>query len=146
VSQKDVIQSHLEVLMARHLETDDLQVDGDGDVPVHCSSGRFWARVKDYDHNQPHIEIFSIMVEGIEADPGLFEALNTLNRRLSHNRVFWVDNKVVVISEMVGASAEQADIDCVCNEIGNFVHAEGPLLAKTFGGSVAFPDEIEGES
>lgn len=146
MSQRDVIQSHLEVLMAQHLETDDPQVDCDGDIPVQCASGRFWARVKDYDHSQPHIEMFSIMVEGIEADPGLFEALNTLNRRLSHNRVFWADNKVIVACEVVGASAEQADIDCLCNEIGSFVHAEGPMLARTFGGTVAFPDEIEGES
>jgi hypothetical protein len=145
MSQRDVIQSHLEVLMARHLETDDLLVDKDGEIPVHCSSGRYMARVKDYGDSEPHIEVYSVMIEDIEADPGLFEAINALNRRVSHLRVFWVEDKVVVVSELVGSTADQADIDCVCTEIGNFVHNEGPRLTKTFGGTVAFPDEIEGE-
>ena len=145
MSQADVIQSHLEVLMSKHLETDELQVEDDGEIPVACSSGRFVARVKDYHHREPHIEVYSIMVEDVELDPGLLEALNELNRRVSHLRVFWLESRVIVATELVGSSAEQSDIDCLCNEMGNFVHREGPKLAKTFGGTVAFPDQIEGE-
>jgi hypothetical protein len=146
VSQKDVIQSHLEVLMEKHLETDELKVACDGEIRVSCQSGAYTARVKTYAHAEPHIEIYSVMVEGVDADPGLFEAINEFNRGLSHARVFWMDRQVVVVGEMLGVTADEADVDCVCQEIGSFVHAEGPKLAATFGGSVAFPDQIEGES
>ena len=146
MSQKDVIQSHLEVLMEKHLETDDLKVGCNGDIRVSCQSGGYTARVKAYPHTEPHIEVFSVMVDGVDADPGLFEAINDFNRRLSHARVFWADRQVVVAGELIGVTAEEADIDCLCEEIGSFVHAEGPGLAATFGGSVAFPDEIEGGS
>ena len=146
MSKQDVIQSHLEVLMSEHLETDELIVNHDGEIGIAERSARVVARVKTYNHNDPHIEIYSIMVDGVDADPGLYEALNDINRRLSHARAFWVDSKVVVAGELAGAAASRDDIDCLCNEVGSCAVSEGPKLAATFGGEVAFPDQVEGES
>lgn len=145
MSQMDVIQSHLEALMEQHLETDELRVDCDGDIGVHNQSARYVARVKAYGHNEPHIEVYSIVVDGVEADPGLYEALNELNRRLAHSRAFWTERKVVFAGELVGEAAELADLECLCEEIAGMAHEEGPKLAATFGGEVSFPEEMEGE-
>lgn len=145
MSDMDVIQSHLEVLMSQHLETDDLQVDCDGDVAVHADTARYVARVKQYGHNTPHIEVYSVVVDGVDADPGLYEALNEMNRRLAHARAFWTDRKVVVAGEIVGSSAELADIERLCGEIAGTANEEGPKLAATFGGAVSFPDGEVGE-
>lgn len=140
MSDTDVIQSHLEVLMSQHLETDDLQVDCDGDIGVHEGSACYVARVKQYGHNLPHIEVYSVVVDGVDADPGLYEALNEVNRKLTHTRAFWTNRKVVVAGEIVGSSAELEDLECLCGEIAGLANEEGPKLAATFGGAVSFPD------
>lgn len=141
VSDVDVIQSHLEVLMAQHLETDELLVDCDGDIAVQDERARYVARVKKYGHNVPHIEVYSIVVRGVDADPGLYEALNDWNRRLSHSRAFWTDRKVVVAGELVGEAAGLADLVCLCSEIAGMAGGEGPKIAATFGGQLSCPDE-----
>lgn len=145
MSKRDVIQSHVEVLMQRFLETDELKVDSDGDIPVSHGSASYYVRVARQPVECPHVEVYAVAVEEIDADPGLYEALNALNRRLSHARVFWSDRKVILAGELIGETMAFGDLACLCCEIGGTAHDEGPRLAATFGGRVAFPDAIDDE-
>ncbi|MCW2779116.1 MAG: hypothetical protein JWN17_2841, partial [Frankiales bacterium] len=143
-TKADVVQSHLEVLMEQLLETEDLQVDDDGDIGVEHASAVWWARVRPR-AGAPHIEVFSVAVTDVAPDPGLLEALNDLNGRLSHCRAFHADRKVVVAGELVGEWATLDDLVCLSGEVSSTAHREGPLLVKTFGGSVARPEHVDEE-
>lgn len=139
-----VVQSHLEVLMEQLLDTEDLAVDDDGDIGVEHASAVWWARVRDRGRT-PHLEVFSVVVTGVGPDPGLLEALNDLNRTLSHCRIFHTEDKVVLAGELVGQWATLEDLQCLSSEIATTAHREGPRLARTFGGTVTRPEHVDEE-
>jgi hypothetical protein len=143
MTKRAVVQSHVETLMEQFLETDELVLEPCGVVPVTCRSARYRVRVLESDGPRPHVEVYSRIVRDVDADPGLFEALNTMNRRLSHLRAFWADRAVVLAGEILGETATVHDLACLCDEIGYVAHREGPALARTFGGTVAEPDAVE---
>lgn len=142
MSRTDVVQSHLEVLMEQLLGTEELQVDDDGDIGVEHASAVWFSRVRPRG-DSPHIEVFSVVVSDVDADPGLLEALNDLNRRLSHCRAFHTDRRVVVAGEIVGEHATLPDLECLALEVARAAHAEGPELVRAFGGHVSRPDWTE---
>src|SRR4051794_29148522 len=131
--------------MQRVLETDDLHVHPGGEIPVRHGSAVYNVRLAHEDLEQPHVEVYAVVVEDVDADPGLYEALNTINRRLSHARAFWADRKVVLAGELVGTTLDYVELACTCEEIGNAAHIEGPRLSTVYGGQVAHPDGINEE-
>ncbi len=139
MTRQDVVQSHLETLMERYLGTDDLQIDEDGGIPVAYRSAVY--RVRVLPGEKPHVDITAAMISDIDPDPGLYEALNELNSRLSHARAFWDGGVVVLAAELVGLGMDVDDLECTCGEIAVTAHRQGPRLAKTFGGTVANPAE-----
>ena len=128
-----VVQSHLEALMKSHLEAEELLVDDDGDVGVRTEKGGYTARVVDRGP-EPHIEVFSVVLTDIDLDPGLLEAINDANRRITHSRMFWFDRRVVVAGEIVGSCAEEAGLACLCEEVARTTDRYGDELAGVFGG------------
>lgn len=144
MTKSDAVQSHLEVLMERLLGTEDLKVDPDGDIGVEHGSAVWWARLRQRGQ-QPHIEVFSVALDEVDADPGLYEALNDLNRRLSHCRAFHAGRQVVLAGELVGESTSLPDLDCLAHEVAVAAHVEGRRLAEVFGGVVGRPEWVEDE-
>lgn len=136
------MQSHLEVLVEQLLETDDLKVQPDGEIGVEHRSAVWFARVRERG-GEPHIEVFSVVVADVDADPGLYEALNDLNRRLSHCRAFHAGRQVVLAGELRGESTTFPDLECLAQEVAFAAHGEGPGLAATFGGTVARPHLVD---
>jgi plasmid stability protein len=143
LAKRDVIQSHVEALMERYLEVDDLIVDERGEIPVHAGSADY--RVRVLPGERPHVEVYSVAVQDIDLDPGLLEALNTENRRLWHGRVFWDERRVILTAQLAGDTVGFDDLACTCAEVSSWAQQMGPSLAATFGGRVAHPDEVEDE-
>ena len=139
MSRQAVIQSHLEALMQQVLEVEELHVADNGSVHVTTDLGSYTVRVCP-SCPEPHIEVFSVAVRDVAADPGLYEAVNDLNRVASHARLFWTGERVIVAGELLGASADVASLRCLCNEVAGLVDREAPKLAEVFGGVVGEED------
>jgi hypothetical protein len=143
VSKRDVVQSHIEVLMEQILETDHLVVCPTGEIPVTFRTATYNVRVSPHQFKAPHVEVYAVAVAGVDADPGLYEALNEINRKASHARAFWSDRKVVVASELYGETLSREELECSCDEIGVIADVEGPRLAATFGGTICNPENAQ---
>lgn len=141
MSKQDVVQSHLEVLMAQYLGAEDVTVDDDGDVCVRDGRAGLVAGVKHYRKGDPHICVTALAVRDVDADPGLFEALNGHNARLAHARVWWADRRVIVGGQLHGPSTELPSLACLCAEVTQFVNAHASQLASTYRGRLLFDDE-----
>ena len=131
MSRQAVVQSHMEVLMHEVLGVDELIVAPDGEVVVSTEHGSYSVRVRDRD--EPHIEVYSVLLE-VDADPGLYEALNEINIKLCHCRAFWYRGRVVLAGELVGTCADAESLGCLCGEVAHNVDEETRKLADVFGG------------
>lgn len=128
-----VVQSHMEVLMKQVLSLEELIVSPQDEVVVSTRNGNYSVRVRQ--RPEPHIEVYSVLVSDVEADPGLYEALNEINRRLSHCRVFWYRDNVVLAGELVGISATREALSCLCDEVAEHVDSDAAELHTVFGGT-----------
>lgn len=133
MSVQDVVQSHLECLMQEMLEAEELVVQPNGDIGVRTDSGGYTARVLKRG-GTPHIEVYSILLTEIDKDPGLLEKLNDVNEGLSHVRVFWSDQRVIVAGELVGPTAEGDGLSCLCDEVAHAVDRHAGEIKAVFGG------------
>ena len=141
MSRQEVVQSHMEVLMANVLGVEQLIVAPDGEVAVSTELGSYSVRVRERD--EPHLEVYSVVLTDVDADPGLFEALNDINSRLSHCRAFWYRGRVVIAGELVGFAADEDSLSCLCTEVAHHVDTDGPQLASVFGGKTLAQREEE---
>src|SRR4051794_29710767 len=131
--------------MEQVLGLDELYVDCQGEIPVSHKSTVYRVRVSPTGYRLPHVEIYAVAVDDVDADPGLFEALNTINCRLSHGRAHWAGRKVVIGTELVGDSLDSDALGCACFEIGEAAHREGLALSAVYGGVVGRPGYEEEE-
>lgn len=146
MSKREVVQSHVEVLMGRMLETDELKINACGEIPVCYGSTVYKVRVALAPREAPHVEVFAVVLDEVDPDPGLYEALNTMNRKLSHARAFFAERRVVIAGELYGETLDLPELACTCDEVAAVADYEGPRLAAIFGGKVARPDHVgEGE-
>src|SRR5205823_1439105 len=139
VSKRDVVQSHVEALCERMLGTTDLKVNPQGEIPIRYGTAVYTVRVVPTQRG-PHAEVCAIAVDDVDADPGLYEALNEVNRMASHFHAFWIDHKVVFASEFLGETLSVEEFECACEEIASAAHHEGLRLTKVYGGHVAYPE------
>lgn len=133
MSRQAVVQSHMEVLMHEVLGVEELIVSPEDEVVVSTEHGSYSVRVRE--RGEPHIEVYSVVLE-VDADPGLYEALNEINTTLSHCRAFWYRGRVVIAGELVGATADEESLGCLCGEVAHNVDTEGPKLLDVFGTSL----------
>ena len=133
MSRQTVVQSHLEVLMQEFLEVEELRVTDAGEIHVRTEEGSYTARVRK-DRREPHLEVYAVVLADVDEDPGMFEALNGLNRNLTHCRIFWRNGSVVVAGELIGAVTEMPSLACLISEIASTIDDEGPQLQSVFGG------------
>lgn len=144
MSLTDVVQSHMELLVAEYLETDDLKVDPNNEVLVTAGTACYGLRVRT-DRREPHIEVYSVILTEVSFDPGLLEAINEINRLLGHSRLFWCDDKLVLSGELVGPSATVEAVGCLCGEVAQCADDKGQELSAVFGGKTHTQREEESE-
>lgn len=119
--------------MQEWLEVEELVVDEDGDIGVRAGEVGYWARLR-RSEDDPHIEVFTLVLTDVEPDPGLYEALNEINRGASHVHAFFSTDAVVIAGELVGETADERSLGCLCREVVDLATKYGPELQAVFGG------------
>ena len=129
--------------MQEYLEVEELKVTDAGEINVRTEEASYTARVRK-DRREPHLEVYSVVLVDVDADPGMFEALNGLNRSLTHCRIFWRDGSVVVAGELIGAVTEMPSLACLISEVVSTADDDAPQLQSVFGGKTYAMREEEG--
>jgi hypothetical protein len=113
--------------------------DADGGYPVRYRNALYSVRV--VGSPDPVVQVFSVAVSDVKPTAALFKELNTINSTIKFARTFWVQNQVLVETEMVGEGVDPVDFDKACEAVATITDHFGPLLAEKFGGKTAFADE-----
>jgi hypothetical protein len=141
MSRTDMVRAYTESLLEQLLEVDKVHRDHDGDYPVRFRSALYYVRVDGGSEDNPVVQVFATVLAEVASSAGLFEALNLINTRLRFARTFWVNDQVLIESEMPGDGLSLAGFSNSCNTVADAADFFGPRLAEEFGGKTAFADE-----
>lgn len=118
--------------LRRWFGVEELRRDEDGDYPIRIGSTVVFVRV--VDGRPPIVAVFSPILDGIDASPALFAALNNANAHVRYARAFWVPRRIIVATELPGMELTADLIGIVCAEVGSVADQLDDVLHGRFGG------------
>jgi hypothetical protein len=140
----DRIRPYLEKLLREGFGIPDLAPDEDGDYPFRFGSAAYYVRL--VNEHAPTVQLFGVVVRDVKRSPKLLGRLNDINASLGFVRVYWIDNKVVVATELVAETLDAEELGNACNVLGRAADGIGRGLVGEFGGHVLFEDaEADGQ-
>jgi hypothetical protein len=137
----DTVRPYVEQLLREFCETDQLVVDGDGDVPIRKGSTMYWVSLFEID-DEAQVRVWSFMARDVPEADGLYRHLNEMNRTIRYGRVYYDadEGDVIVSSELLAGDLDPRELQNACECIGTISDAYDDDLVARFGGRVFFPD------
>ena len=86
--------------------------DQDGDLPIEFGGACFYVRVDG--PTDPVVQIFSVVLADLEANPELHGALNDINANMRFARAFHVQQQVLIESEIWGSDLNMTNFQHAC--------------------------------
>jgi hypothetical protein len=110
--------------------------DTDGDLPIEYGGASFYVRIDG--PTDPVVQIFSVVLADLEANPELHGALNDINSRLRFARAFHVQKQVLIEAEIWGSDLNMSNFQHACRNVAMASDAHGRSLHESFGGNPRF--------
>lgn len=144
----EMVEAYLEKLLERGFGRR-IAPDHQGDYPL-PGKGEFFARVAaDGPQRIPRVQVFAVAVRDVESTPELLRALNSINGQIAYARVFWIQDQVLIESDLVAESLDEPGLRTAVNTVGGLASQLGPSLVEDFDGESAFleidPEEVPTE-
>jgi hypothetical protein len=139
VTKAQVIRPFVESTLKELLGLEQLQVEADGTIPIRRGSTAVFVRLPD--EEPPTLHIFSPMLQGVSASPTLFERLNEINAGMRFARVFLVEDKVIVATELRAETLDKEEVATAVDVVSGAADHFDDLLHTEFGGQVLYKEE-----
>ncbi len=136
----DTVRPYVEQLLKEFCETQDLVVDGDGDVPIRKGSTMYWVSLFEIE-DEAQVKVWSFMARDVPETDALYRHLNEVNRGIHYGRVYYEDGDVIVSTELLAEDLDPRELQNACECVGTISDAHDDALVARFGGRVSFPDD-----
>lgn len=134
-----MVRAYVESLLRETTGVEKVVADEDGDFPVRVGQVLFYVSIEDGD--EPVVQVFSTAVRDVALTNELLAKVNEINGRLRFCRMFFDDGRVVVASECVGTTLDEAEYRTATQAVAGAAEHFAPLIAAEFGGRLTFEDE-----
>jgi hypothetical protein len=130
----------LEDLLCTFLQVDTVTADADGDYPVATLEGHdLWVRLRT-GVDPVSVQVFGVLANGVDPDPGLFEELNSINASATHVKVIWASGAVMAEVDLVAESLDVAELGNALRVVRDTVERYRDVLNIYFGSSTHEPE------
>jgi hypothetical protein len=130
----------LEELLCRFLGVETIEADEDGDYPISSPEGRdLWVRLV-VDANPISVQVFSVLATHVDAHPGLFEELNSINANAAHIKVLWASGAVMAEVDLVAESLDLAELANALQVVRHTAERYHDILSAYFGAATSEPE------
>lgn len=136
----DTVRPYVEQLLKEFCETQDLVVDGDGDVPIRKGSTMYWVSLFEIE-DEAQVKVWAFMARDVPETDALYRHLNDVNRSIHYGRVYYEDGDVVVSTELLAEDLDPRELQNACECVGTISDAHDDALVARFGGRMSFPDD-----
>jgi hypothetical protein len=116
------------------------------DNVVTIRAGSSLVVVRMMEAKEPRLQVFSTVLHGVPSSPELLASLNELNAQIAFAKAFWIEDDVLIATELLAEGLDTENIRNAVTAIGVASDHFDDQLKARFGGSTSFPDEVEEES
>lgn len=95
---------------------------------------------------EPRLQVFSTVLHEVPNSPALLEKLNELNAKIAFAKAFWIEDDVLVATELLAEGLDTENIRNAVTAIGVASDHFDDELRAQFGGTPSFPDEGEAQT
>jgi hypothetical protein len=132
----DIIRPYLEQLIGQWLEVPVIATDEQGRYHVRVGTSGFIVELVDFEPTL--VRVWSPVVMGIGKSVELLETLNGLNANGLGLRVFHLDEKVILATELVAETLDARELHFACHLLAGGAERLGPELVALYGGATLF--------
>lgn len=143
--RSDMFRPYLEKLIGQWLEMPVIGTDDQGRYHVRVGTSGFLVELLDFEPRL--VRVWSPVVIGVDKSADLLDTLNGLNGNGLGLRVFYLDNKVILATELVAEALDAVQLDFACHMLAGAAERLGPDLVARFGGETLFDprEDMAGE-
>jgi hypothetical protein len=134
--RSEIIRPYLEKLIGQWLEVPVLATDDEGRYHVRVATSGFIVELVDFEPTL--VRVWSPVVVNVEKSLDLLETLNGLNRSGLGLRIFHLEDKVILATELVAETLDAKELDFACHLLASAAERLGPELVGLYGGSTLF--------
>ena len=138
MTRTEVIRPFIEKTLSEWLEADAVRLSDKGEYVFRHGSAEICVRIDE--GAQTIISIYSVLLRKVKKSARLLDALNTINGDVDFARVFWLENAVVLVTELLASTLEAEQLRTACQLVSRLADELDTRLRKKFGGKMAFPD------
>ena len=134
--RSEIIRPYLEKLIGQWLDGPMVPADDEGRYHVRVDTSGFLVELIDFEPTL--VRVWSPVVIGIEKSVDLLETLNGLNGNGLGLRVFYLDENVILATELVAETLDARELDFACRMLAGAAERLGPELVALYGGQTLF--------
>ncbi len=138
-TRSEVIRPFIEKTLSEWLDGEQVRQSDKGEYLFRRGSAEICIRVDE--GHETTVSVYSVILRNIKKSARLLDALNAINASIDFARVFWLQNAVVLVTELLAASLDAEQLRTACDLIARRADDLDTQLKKKFGGKTAFPDE-----
>ncbi len=139
MTRSEVIRPFIEKTLSEWLEGIEIQRSEKGEYIFRRGSAEICVRVDEGD--QTTVSVYSIILRNVKKSARLLDVLNKVNADVDFARVFWIQNAVVLMTELLASAVDAEQLRSACELVARLADGLDTQLKKKFGGKTAFPDE-----
>jgi len=115
--------------------------DDDGDYPLRRTGTPVYGRLL-YETDPILLQVFAIVLSGIDASPELYEELNALNAGSTFSRLFHYEGQVLAEVDLVAGTIDEDELRTAIGRIREVAETIMPTLSAVLGGNLV-EDPVE---
>lgn len=124
-----LFSQHVESLLQEVLGVEDIEIDEDGDWPIHTDGGLL-VYVRAEPDPSPHVQVFARVATGVDASA--WRQINELNVAAMWGKVTWWEGGDVMVERRLLPDGLNTDvIEHAIHVIRTYVSTFGPVLGST---------------
>lgn len=126
------LRSSVETLIGQAFGETSLGRDADGDYPIRQFNPTIYVRL--HDDRPPRVQLFSILLDGVDETTDLYRELNELNGAVSFARLTWANQRVYATVDLVAATLDVDELLVAAERIRHVSSDFIPLVGSFHGG------------
>lgn len=134
-NQEELLRRRVEGVIRQACGTLAAQRDSNGDYLLRRRNVPILARITADD--MALLQVYSVVIDGIEASPELYAEINDLNSSIAFARLFHRNGQVLAGADLMAESLEPDDLLVATVRIEHVARTIMPVLSTVFGGNVS---------